>query len=133
MPSLPGFTFSDPAPENWTLVDTARIYNTLMTEALGYPTYAVHGTAHGAAVAYTLYEDYSATARAAHFSFLPFFPPTAAEVAAMDITLNELEQAMLKRSDEWGETGNAYYLLQLTTVSCPSLLSTSQWSRAVFN
>ncbi|ROT35056.1 alpha/beta-hydrolase [Sodiomyces alkalinus F11] len=114
-PSLPGFAFSDPAPENWTLADTARIYNALMTNVLGYPTFAVHGTAHGAAVAYTLYEDHNTTTRAAHFSFIPFFPPTAEAVAAMGITLDPLEQFMLKRSDDWGRTGNAYYLLQLNT------------------
>lgn len=117
VPSLPGFSFSSPAPQDWTLDDTARIYNTLMTEVLGYPEFAVHGTAHGAAVAYTLYEDYNATTRAAHFSFIPFFPPTAEAVTEMGITLDPLEKFMLARSDEWGQTGNAYYMLQLTTVS----------------
>lgn len=117
VPSLPGFAFSSPAPANWTLDDTARIYNTLMTDVLGYPKYAVHGTAHGAAIAYTLYEDYNATTRAAHFTFIPFFPPTAEEVAKMNVSLTPLEEFMLQRSDEWAQTGNAYYLLQLTTVT----------------
>ncbi|KAJ6577917.1 Alpha/Beta hydrolase protein [Mycena capillaripes] len=44
VPSLPGFTFSSPPPENWTNSDSARIFNTLMTEVLGYSTYAVSGT-----------------------------------------------------------------------------------------
>lgn len=116
VPSLPGFAFSSSAPANWTLDDTARIYNTLMTEVLGYPKYSVHGTAHGAAIAYTLYEDYTTTTRAAHFTFIPFFPPTAEEVAKMNISLTPLEEFMLQRSDEWAQTGNGYYLLQLTTV-----------------
>lgn len=115
-PSLPGFAFSSTAPANWTLDDTARVYNTLMTKVLGYPKFAVHGTAHGAAVAYTLYEDYNVTTHAAHFSFIPFFPPTAEDVSEMNITLTSLEEFMLKRSDDWARTGNAYYLLQLTTV-----------------
>lgn len=119
IPSLPGFAFSSPAPANWTLDDTARVYNTLMTEVLGYPKFAVHGTAHGAAIAYTLYEDYNTTTRAAHFSFIPFFPPTAKDIAKTNITLSPLEKFMLRRSDEWGRTGNAYYLLQLTTVTNP--------------
>ncbi len=87
-----------------------------MTKVLGYPGFAVHGTAHGAAVAYTLYEDYNVTTHAAHFSFIPFFPPTAEEVSKMNIMLSPLEEFMLKRSDDWSKTGNAYYLLQLTTV-----------------
>jgi hypothetical protein len=44
VPSLPGFVFSSAPPANWTLDDTARIYNTLMTEVLGYSTYALHAT-----------------------------------------------------------------------------------------
>ncbi|KAJ7245774.1 Alpha/Beta hydrolase protein [Mycena rebaudengoi] len=34
IPSLPGFVFSSPPPLNWTVDDTARIFNTLMTEVL---------------------------------------------------------------------------------------------------
>ncbi|CAH0051433.1 unnamed protein product [Clonostachys solani] len=112
IPSLPGFAFSSPAPKNWTLDDTARLYNRLMTEVLGYPKFAVHGTSHGAAIAYTLYEDYTNTTRAAHFSFIPFFPPTGEQVKAMNISLTPLEKDMLNRSDEWSKTGSAYFLLQ---------------------
>jgi hypothetical protein len=44
VPSLPGFVFSSAPPVNWTVDDTARIFNTLMTEVLGYSTYTTHGT-----------------------------------------------------------------------------------------
>jgi hypothetical protein len=44
VPSLPGFVFSSAPPANWTVDDTARIFNTLMTEVLGYSTYTTHGT-----------------------------------------------------------------------------------------
>ncbi|KAJ7879603.1 Alpha/Beta hydrolase protein [Mycena olivaceomarginata] len=44
VPSLPGFIFSSAPPANWTTDDTARIFNTLMTEVLGYSAYAVHST-----------------------------------------------------------------------------------------
>jgi pimeloyl-ACP methyl ester carboxylesterase len=44
VPSLPGFVFSSLPPVNWTTDDTARIFNTLMTDVLGYPKYAVHAT-----------------------------------------------------------------------------------------
>jgi pimeloyl-ACP methyl ester carboxylesterase len=44
VPSLPGFVFSSAPPLDWTVNDTARIFNTLMTDVLGYSTYAVHST-----------------------------------------------------------------------------------------
>jgi hypothetical protein len=44
VPSLPGFLFSSPPPQNWTIVDTARLFNTLMTDVLGYSKYALHAT-----------------------------------------------------------------------------------------
>ncbi|KAI0437054.1 Alpha/Beta hydrolase protein [Xylaria telfairii] len=61
VPSLPGYAFSSAPPANWTLGDTARIYNTLMSTVLGYKTYAVHGTDWGSIVAYDLYDKFSTT------------------------------------------------------------------------
>jgi pimeloyl-ACP methyl ester carboxylesterase len=44
VPSLPGFLFSSPPPQNWTNLETAHLFNTLMTDVLGYSKYALHGT-----------------------------------------------------------------------------------------
>jgi hypothetical protein len=44
VPSLPGFTFSSAPPANWTVDDTARVFNTLMVNVLGYEEYTTHGT-----------------------------------------------------------------------------------------
>ncbi|KAJ7885232.1 Alpha/Beta hydrolase protein [Mycena leptocephala] len=41
VPSLPGFVFSSPPPQNWNMDDNARIFNILMTEVLSYSTFAV--------------------------------------------------------------------------------------------
>ncbi|KAG8733594.1 hypothetical protein FRC11_004830 [Ceratobasidium sp. 423] len=43
VPSLPGFGFSSPAPSGWTLNNTADLFDTLLTEVLGYKTYAAVG------------------------------------------------------------------------------------------
>lgn len=44
IPSLPGYCWSTyPQIEGWTIKDTARLYNNLMTEILGYKKYAGHG------------------------------------------------------------------------------------------
>ncbi|KAJ7933783.1 Alpha/Beta hydrolase protein [Mycena leptocephala] len=114
VPSLPGFVFSSPPPANWTVDDTARIYNTLMTDVLGYSTYAVHGTDWGSAVAYTLYGSFNTTVRAAHFVFLPFFPPSAQEIAENNITLSDIQNVTEQRNIEWNTDGTGYFVEQST-------------------
>ncbi|KAJ6601056.1 Alpha/Beta hydrolase protein [Mycena vulgaris] len=112
VPSLPGFTFSSPPPVNWTTDDTARIFNTLMTEVLGYPNYAVHGTDLGCVVGYSLYSFFNTTVRAAHFVFLPFFPPTAQDIAENNITLTDVQKVTEQRTIDWSTTGNGYRVEQ---------------------
>ncbi|KAJ7840011.1 Alpha/Beta hydrolase protein [Mycena leptocephala] len=114
VPSLPGFLFSSPPPANWTVDDTARIFNTLMTDVLGYSTYAVHGTDWGSAVAYSLYGSFNTTVRAAHLVFLPFFPPSAQDIAENNITLSDSQKVTEQRNIEWNTTGNGYFLEQST-------------------
>ncbi|KAI0394736.1 Alpha/Beta hydrolase protein [Xylariaceae sp. FL0594] len=44
VPSIPGFTWSSGPPgRGWTLQDTARIFDTLMHERLGYGSYVAQG------------------------------------------------------------------------------------------
>jgi len=123
IPSLPGFAFSSPPPANWTNDDTARVFNTLMTSVLGYKTYATHGTDWGAAVAYSLYDNFNSTVRAGHFAFIPFFPLMPDQLAAENISLNtELERFEEERFVEWSTTGNGYFIEQTTKVF-PSLFA----------
>jgi len=114
VPSLPGFVFSSAPPANWTMEDTARIFNTLMTEVLGYSTYTVHGTDWGGAVGYSLYGSFKTTVRAAHFVFLPFIPPSAQEIAQNNITLSNVQKVAEQVSIEWSTTGNGYFIEQTT-------------------
>ncbi|KAK4160395.1 putative epoxide hydrolase [Cladorrhinum sp. PSN259] len=118
IPSLPGFAFSSAPPsQSWTLDDTARVFNKLMTDVLGYKQYAVHGTSHGVPLSFTLYDEYNTTARAAHFVFMPFYPIDPKVIAEKNITLTPLEQFELQRSVQWGQTGNGYFLIQTTKPS----------------
>ncbi|KAL7947565.1 Alpha/Beta hydrolase protein [Trichoderma barbatum] len=112
VPSLPGFAFSSPPPANWTNRDTARIFNTLLTEVLGYSKFAVHGTDWGADVAFNLYADYNGTTRAGHFAFLPFFPLLRPDLDARNISTDALEDFELERWSSWLNQGNAYFLEQ---------------------
>ncbi|KAF7357826.1 Epoxide hydrolase domain protein [Mycena venus] len=114
VPSLPGFDFSSAPPANWTVDDTARIFNTLMTEVLGYPRYVVHSTDWGAAVGYSLYSSFTTSVRAAHFAFIPFIPPSAQEIADNNITLSDAQKVTEQRSTEWSTTGNGYFIEQTT-------------------
>ncbi|RYP41967.1 hypothetical protein DL767_000598 [Monosporascus sp. MG133] len=113
IPSLPGFAFSSSPPGNWSLDDTARAFNTLMTKVLGYEKYAAHGTSNGAILAFTLYDEYNTTARAAHFPLMPFYSTTPDELALRDITLSPLEQHIHERSMEWTDKGTGYFLMHI--------------------
>ncbi|PKK44349.1 hypothetical protein CI102_10297 [Trichoderma harzianum] len=116
IPSLPGFALSSPAPDSWTTSDTANIFNKLMTEVLGYKTYAVHRTDWGCVVGYDLYDRFNKTVRAIHLSFLPFTPLDTEQLAAANITLSPREVVQENRYLEWASTGNAYFSEQATKV-----------------
>jgi pimeloyl-ACP methyl ester carboxylesterase len=73
IPSLPGYAFSSILPLNWTLDDTSRIFNTLMTDILGYETYAVHGTDWGSFLAYNMYDNFNNIVRSVHLLEIPSF------------------------------------------------------------
>ncbi|KAJ8129684.1 hypothetical protein O1611_g3946 [Lasiodiplodia mahajangana] len=115
IPSLPGFGFSSPTPrKDWDGHDTARVFNTLMTQALGYPRYAVHGTDWGSTVGYSMYDQFNTTVRALHLNFLPFLPPSPADIAARNITVSPGEAVTERRSADWASAGNGYFIEQTT-------------------
>ncbi|KAL7928227.1 Alpha/Beta hydrolase protein [Trichoderma chlorosporum] len=114
VPSLPGYGPSSAPPANWTFVDTARVFHTLMTDVLGYKTFATHGTDLGAGVAYSLYSSYNSTVRASHMVFLPFVALSPDELASEGIKLDALEQFEEERVVGWNTTGSAYFQEQET-------------------
>ncbi|KAJ7171768.1 Alpha/Beta hydrolase protein [Mycena crocata] len=109
VPSLPGFLFSSAPPQNWTNADTARLFNTLMTDVLGYSKYALHATDWGADIGYRMYESYNASVRAGHFVFLPFNPPSPQEIADQNITLSDAAKVTLQRTVDWTTIGSGYF------------------------
>ncbi|KAI0456781.1 Alpha/Beta hydrolase protein [Xylaria acuta] len=122
IPSLPGFGFSSSPPTKvWTTHDSARVFNKLMTEALGYQRYAVHGTDWGSDVGFSMYDQFNTTARALHLNFLPFAPPTPADVAARNITLSPGEVVSQQRDVDWETGGLAYFMEQQTKPNTISL------------
>lgn len=117
VPSLPGFAFSSSPPIDWTIQDTTRVFNTLMTHVLAYEEYATFGTDWGSGVAYSLYDQWNTTVRAAHLDFLPFYPLSSAELAAENITLTGLEEFEEDVTITWSNEGTGYFSEQTTKVS----------------
>lgn len=116
VPSLPGFGFSSPAPDGWQISDTATLFNTLMTQVLGYTSYAVHGTDWGSGVAFDMYDQFNTTVKAAHLNFLPFFSLTPEQLAAQGISLAADEVEQEQRAMDFENSGIGYYIESTTTV-----------------
>ncbi|KAJ7368998.1 Alpha/Beta hydrolase protein [Mycena albidolilacea] len=114
VPSLPGFVFSSVPPANWTLDDTARIYNTLMTDVLGYSTYTLHATDWGSVLGYSLYSSFNTTVRGAHLVMIPFPSPSPEEIVANNITLSDVQKVAQQRAIDWSSTNGGYYTEQTT-------------------
>jgi hypothetical protein len=129
IPSLPGFAFSTGPPGNWSLADTARVFDTLVTDVLGYKTYAVHGTDWGAGVAYSIYEQFNKTARALHEVFLPFSPVTREQLAAANVSLSPIEEFQQQRAEDWTASGTGYFVEQTTRVICHRICTSGEFSR----
>ncbi|WP_374472353.1 epoxide hydrolase family protein [Phenylobacterium sp.] len=74
IPSLPGFGFSSKPKRPVGQRTTARLFNTLMTEVLGYGSYLAQGGDWGAMVTSWLGREHGAHARAIHLNMLGFRP-----------------------------------------------------------
>ncbi|KAJ5806537.1 alpha/beta-hydrolase [Penicillium pulvis] len=81
---------------------------------LDYEEYATFGTDWGSGVAYSLYDQWNTTVRAAHLDFLPFYPLSSAELAAENITLTGLEDFEEDVTITWSNEGTGYFSEQTT-------------------
>lgn len=116
VPSLPGFAFSSTPPIDWTTGDTSRVFNTLMTEVLQYERYALFGTDWGSGIGYNMYDQFNTTVNAAHLAFLPFYPLSASQLAAENITLTTLGEFEESVTTAWSNSGTGYFSEQTTKV-----------------
>jgi hypothetical protein len=101
-----------------------------MVEVLGYEKYTAFGSDwvsetnllkigpvelsltiyQGAKINHIMYTQYTANVKAAHFSFIPFFPLTADELATENITLTAFEQEGLQRWTNFTTSGMGYFI-----------------------
>ena len=104
IPSLPGFGFSSKPTRPIGQRTTARLFNTLMTEVLGYGAYLAQGGDWGALVTSWLGHDHGDHVRAIHLNMMGFRPhggPKSPE-----------EIAWLTRQGAMMDVMGAYFRLQ---------------------
>lgn len=85
IPSLPGFGFSSKPTKPFSQRDTARLFNTLMTNVLGYERYLAQGGDWGSVVTSALGVDFPQSVRSIHLNMIPLRPsggPTTPEEVA---------------------------------------------------
>jgi pimeloyl-ACP methyl ester carboxylesterase len=126
IPSLPGFGFSSPTPKNWTIDDTARVFNTLMQEVLGYNTYAVHGSDWGAFIGWSMYNSYPKSVRATHMALFPELPLLPDQLEADNITLSKDDLFSEQLWVDNAAGGSAYAIQQRTKVRSHLTFTNSQ-------
>ncbi len=79
VPALPGFGFSGKPTAPLGPRTTARLFDTLMREELGYPRYHAQGGDWGAGVTAWLALDHAASVKAIHLNYLLVQPDAEAE------------------------------------------------------
>ncbi|KAG9105805.1 hypothetical protein FRC07_009097, partial [Ceratobasidium sp. 392] len=113
-PSLPGIGYSTVLPKSGaTVEDNARIFNTLMTEVLGYKTYVGQGGDFGAINLRQVQFNHSDNIKLALYNC--FFAPRPAN--ANDAELPDYEKHLLELVAEFTAIGMGYFTLQSTKVS----------------
>ena len=106
IPSLPGFGFSGRPPALLGARSTARLFDTLMRDCLGYDHYLAQGGDWGSAVCAWLGLEHAPSVRALHLNYLlvqPAGAPVTTEEIAWQSARDQAQQAL-----------GAYALLQTT-------------------
>jgi pimeloyl-ACP methyl ester carboxylesterase len=106
IPSLPGFGFSSKPSRPIGQRTTARLFNTLMTQVLRYPTYLAQGGDWGAMVTSWLARDHGAHVKAIHLNMLGFRPHGGPQ--------GEAEIAWAQRQAGMMDIMGAYFRLQVS-------------------
>ncbi|EJD40184.1 alpha/beta-hydrolase [Auricularia subglabra TFB-10046 SS5] len=117
LPSIPGFVFSSvpPTVEGRNLKNTAKFWNTLMVDVLGYTRgYAVAGSDYGSVVSWHAFNQFPETVRGAYLNGFPFPPIDSDQVAKDNQTLSEFERLGLNLMAERGTSDMGYYAEQST-------------------
>ncbi|WP_374653433.1 epoxide hydrolase family protein [Phenylobacterium sp.] len=104
IPSLPGFGFSSKPSRPIGQRTTARLFNTLMTEVLGYHTYRAQGGDWGAMVTSWLGHEHGGNVLAIHLNMMAFRPAGGPKT--------EDEMTWIARQGSMMDLMGAYFRLQ---------------------
>ncbi|HMO43170.1 MAG TPA: alpha/beta fold hydrolase, partial [Phenylobacterium sp.] len=104
IPSLPGFGFSSKPSRPMGQRATARLFNRLMVQVLGYETYLAQGGDWGSMVTSWMGHDHGAHARAIHLNMMAFRPAGGPKT--------EAEGAWAARQGAMMDLMGAYFRLQ---------------------
>ncbi|HEY5071789.1 MAG TPA: alpha/beta fold hydrolase [Caulobacteraceae bacterium] len=104
IPSLPGFGFSSKPRRPFGQRGTARLFDTLMTQTLGYDRYLAQGGDWGALVTSCLGFDHPSHLKAIHLNMIGFRPAGGATTAE--------ESAWIARQNGMMDVLGAYFRLQ---------------------
>jgi pimeloyl-ACP methyl ester carboxylesterase len=106
IPSLPGFGFSSKPDRPVGQRTTAHLFNALMTDVLGYPSYLAQGGDWGAMVTSWLGRDHGGSAKAIHLNMLGFRPHGGPQ--------GEAEVAWAQKQAAMMDVMGAYFRLQVS-------------------
>jgi microsomal epoxide hydrolase len=104
IPTLPGFGYSSKPAKPVGQRTTARLFNTLMTQVLGYDRYLAQGGDWGALVTSWLGRDHRAHAKAIHLNMIGFRPHGGPKT--------DEETAWIQRQQGMMDVMGAYFRLQ---------------------
>ncbi|KAF8672542.1 Epoxide hydrolase N terminus [Rhizoctonia solani] len=117
VPSMPGFGFSSPAPIGWSINMTADLFNTLLTEVLGYKSYAAAAGDWGSGVNWALQNNHADTLRAVlHNGLIPQLGPSYEQIAAdpqfaEDVkNLTAEQKKRINKNADYTTSGNGYFV-----------------------
>ncbi|CAE6426176.1 unnamed protein product [Rhizoctonia solani] len=121
VPSLPGFGFSSPAPPGWTLNNTADLFNTLLTDVLGYQSYTAGGGDWGSLVTWALHNNHADHVKAVLYDGLvpqvaPTYDALKSDPHFSDKTdkLSDDQKQRLQNNTLFNTDGYGYFLEQST-------------------
>jgi microsomal epoxide hydrolase len=107
IPSLPGYGFSGRPARPLGQRATARLWNTLMTQVLGYPRYMAQGGDWGGLVTSWLGLDHGPACAAIHLNMIGLRPTPATPQT-------DAEKAWLAQTAQRMQAGGAYFMQQAT-------------------
>ena len=126
IPALPGFGFSSMPDKPINGITTARLWNKLVTEVIGYKSYYAQGGDWGAGATILLGYNYPENVKGIHLNFFPGVPVPEKEQTSE-------EKAYFKAGDDFRTASMDYWRIQARKPMMPAValndspLGTAAW------